>query len=340
MPLIRISTNKQFPQMNQTPGASGVLGQGGSFRWGEFEYIINERMHKTADYWIVYNDLAEDGEDCSVPWANTFFIPEEPPAYRFYNRKFQRQFAHLYSSHKNQHHHDHHYGQQYLQWYVGSESVQDPLREAVDYTSLSALNLQLQAKQPVVSILASNKRIIAGHRNRQVLIEKLKNHFKDRVAVLGGDKYISKWHSLAPYQYHLAIENSIAPHYWSEKLADPLLAWTFPIYAGAPNVKDYFPEGSMANFELNDWESAKRTIEQTLETPWTEARTTAMAEARRRILEEYNLFSLIPNHYAAQANLPKKEMWMLAHRIFDNPMVIARRQLFKLMRRMNTEWRP
>jgi hypothetical protein len=57
-------------------------------------------------------------------------------------------------------------------------------------------------------------------------------------------------------------------------------------------------------------------------------------------MEEYNLFSLIPRNYAAQADLPKKEMWMLAHRIFDNPLVIARRQVFKMLRRMETEWRP
>jgi len=340
MPIIRISTNKQFPQMNQTPGASGVLGAGGSVRWGEFEYIINERMHKTADYWIVYNDLAEDGEDCTVPWANTFFVPEEPPAYRFYNREFQRQFAHLYSCHKNQKHHDHHYGHQYLQWYAGSIAVNDPLDEAVDYTSLKGLPFDLGKKKSVVSIMATRKSIVSGHRNRQVLIDKLKTHFKDRVEVIGESGYISKWHGLAPYKYHLAIENSVANHYWSEKLGDAFLAWAFPIYAGAPNVADYFPKDSMATFDARDWESAKRTVEATLESPWTDARTLAMAESRRRLMEEYNLFSLIPRNYAAQADLPKKEMWMLAHRIFDNPLVIARRQLFKMFRKMETEWRP
>ena len=49
-----------------------------------------------------------------------------------------------------------------------------------------------------------------------------------------------KFDALIGYKYHLALENSVIPDYWTEKLADSLLAWCKPIYYGCPNINDYF----------------------------------------------------------------------------------------------------
>ena len=46
------------------------------------------------------------------------------------------------------------------------------------------------------------------------------------------------------YHFYLALENSIAPDYVTEKLFDALLAGTVPIYRGAPNFREFVPEGS------------------------------------------------------------------------------------------------
>ena len=35
-----------------------------------------------------------------------------------------------------------------------------------------------------------------------------------------------KANALFPYQYHLCIENHLAKHHWTEKLADAFLGWT------------------------------------------------------------------------------------------------------------------
>jgi hypothetical protein len=46
------------------------------------------------------------------------------------------------------------------------------------------------------------------------------------------------------YHFYLALENSIAPDYVTEKIFDALLAGTVPIYRGAPNFREFVPEGS------------------------------------------------------------------------------------------------
>jgi len=96
-----------------------------------------------------------------------------------------------------------------------------------------------------------------------------------------------------PYRYHIAIENQICPHYWSEKLADSFLAFNLPIYGGCPNVGDYFPPGSYIPIDILNFEASLATIRETLATDPYEKRLPAILEARRLVLDEHNLFALL-----------------------------------------------
>jgi alpha-1,3-fucosyltransferase 10 len=49
---------------------------------------------------------------------------------------------------------------------------------------------------------------------------------------------------ISRYHFYLALENSIAPDYVTEKIFDALIAGTIPIYRGAPNCREFVPEGS------------------------------------------------------------------------------------------------
>jgi hypothetical protein len=59
-----------------------------------------------------------------------------------------------------------------------------------------------------------------------------------------------KWDGLAPYHFSLAIENTVATDYWTEKVADCFLSWTCPIYNGAPNLADFFPRDSFIQIDI------------------------------------------------------------------------------------------
>lgn len=51
----------------------------------------------------------------------------------------------------------------------------------------------------------------------------------------------TKLETIARYHFCLGLENSIAPGYVTEKLYDPLLAGTIPVYRGAPDAAELAP---------------------------------------------------------------------------------------------------
>jgi hypothetical protein len=48
------------------------------------------------------------------------------------------------------------------------------------------------------------------------------------------------------YHFHICIENFQTPHYFSEKIINPLLAGTTPVYLGCKNIESYFPGTQIA----------------------------------------------------------------------------------------------
>ena len=61
--------------------------------------------------------------------------------------------------------------------------------------------------------------------------------------------------TLCRYKYCIAIENSIAQDYVTEKVYDALAAGCVPIYLGAPNIADFVPSRD-AIVDYNDFRSA------------------------------------------------------------------------------------
>ncbi|UDL92566.1 glycosyltransferase family 10 fucosyltransferase [Mesorhizobium sp. PAMC28654] len=57
----------------------------------------------------------------------------------------------------------------------------------------------------------------------------------------------TKVETIARYRFCLALENSISPDYVTEKIYDPLIAGTVPVYLGAPNVDEFVPANSYIN---------------------------------------------------------------------------------------------
>ena len=57
----------------------------------------------------------------------------------------------------------------------------------------------------------------------------------------------TKIETIARYRFCLALENSISPDYVTEKIFDPLMAGTIPVYLGAPNVDEFMPANSFIN---------------------------------------------------------------------------------------------
>jgi len=109
-------------------------------------------------------------------------------------------------------------------------------------------------KTSLVSLLASPKRLSAGHRLRHKAIERL----GDRLDAFGpeyrhsGDLTMNKLLALIPYFYSVVIENGRLDFYFSEKLIDAFLTRTVPIYWGCPSIGRFFDHGGMLRWETLD----------------------------------------------------------------------------------------
>lgn len=101
-----------------------------------------------------------------------------------------------------------------------------------------------------------------------------------------------KWDGLVDYRYSLAIENYSGPHYFSEKLTDALLAWCMPIYWGCTNLEEYLPADSFVRIDI-EADDAPERVREVVNSNLREQNLDAIAEARRRLLEEYQIWPTV-----------------------------------------------
>lgn len=98
--------------------------------------------------------------------------------------------------------------------------------------------------------------------------------------------------AIEPYPLSFAFENCSQQNYFSEKLLDVLLLWSFPLYWGCPNLTDFLPYGSYARLDLG---SPFLDVDEVVE--WVKCdpgiNHDAMAEARNRILWQHNLWAML-----------------------------------------------
>jgi len=142
------------------------------------------------------------------------------------------------------------------------------------------------------SWIASNLTFLPAHKRRNRLRRYLLEEAPDLVDHFGrGVRPVArKWEALAPYRFSLAVENSVGPHLWTEKVADCFLAWTVPLYFGCTNLEEYFPEDSFVRVDAGKPAAVCATLEKLVESNEWERRLPALEVARRRVLEEYQIF--------------------------------------------------
>lgn len=142
------------------------------------------------------------------------------------------------------------------------------------------------------SVICSSLAHTPTHRARLSFVDELCERLPaiDRYG-FGHRPVQDKWEALQHYRAHVAIENSSCPDYWTEKAGDAFLSESFLIYAGCPNLEDYFPPEAFARVDLNDVEAAVALVERVSDPGFYAERRDAIREAKRLVLEKYNLFT-------------------------------------------------
>ena len=111
-----------------------------------------------------------------------------------------------------------------------------------------------------ISLIASMKNDLEGHKLRHKLISLDKSYTHQFLTPLGRayEQFENMVSALAPFRYSVIIENSIEPHYFSEKILNCLACKTIPIYWGHDSVKQYFDTSNWLFF--NDLEDGYEKI--------------------------------------------------------------------------------
>lgn len=220
---------------------------------------------------------------------NTILFTTEPSGIKIYNRSYTRQFGYVVTSQEPfaLRHPGRVYSQAGLRWFYGNGSQH--LMTADEIAG------HFPEKTKVIGTVCSTKR--QGHtlhRLRYDFTQAMATKMPDLDVFGRGHRPVDdKAESIDPYKYHLAIENHLAPHHFTEKLADPFLGLSLPFYFGAPNAADYFPAESFIAIDIRKPDEAFAIMRAAIDNGEYEKRLPAIIEARRRVLEEHNILTLI-----------------------------------------------
>lgn len=136
-------------------------------------------------------------------------------------------------------------------YYIGSHSnnLGEPFIDSYSYITHTRPLKNINKKNKMMSIMVSNKIYAPGHKYRHLLVKEiLKTDLPIDIWGRGVKYYTndnrikSVFKDIEPYEhykFHIAIENFITPHYFSEKIINPLLFKTTPIYIGCQNIDEY-----------------------------------------------------------------------------------------------------
>ena len=112
----------------------------------------------------------------------------------------------------------------------------------------------------------------------------LQSHYRG-CTEFGKDNSKHDWSSR--YQYSLAFENGVLNGYFSEKINDPMMAFSKPIFWGAQDIGRYFPKDSFNYLDIKSPE-APDVLYNMIQKPITQKDVDAMAEARRLIMDVWS----------------------------------------------------
>jgi hypothetical protein len=305
MQKVKLSTNGSGESLaRQTPGLS--------LRWKDFQFYV-ENTESTYDWWIICDGLSHS-EEINIRKGHTIFLTGEPPAIKSYNKKFLDQFDIIITSQPNILGKNVIHTQTALAWTLYSQPFgQMDMTLSKNYDDLKKTSPE---KTKLISVVTSNKNHTEGHRNRLRFIEMLQKHFGDKIDVFGpglglyGSKqdkirfkyHENKWEALAPYKYHIAIENSVCPDYWTEKISESFVAESYPFYFGCPNILDYFSDKSFTPINILKPDEAINLIEQKIKEDTYAKSLSEIKIAKNLVLEKYQIFPMLTEIFEKRAS--------------------------------------
>jgi hypothetical protein len=288
----------------QLPSKDGV--------WGSCRFVLNRDARK-YDWLVVYHDLPSSKgkrlslEHLKCPKERTILITTEPSTITVYGTAYLKQFGTIITSQEPWviRHPNTIFTQAGLMWFYG---IPFDGGHILDYKDLKAI--QPPNKTKMLSTMCSERKgFITLHSFRVAFTARLQKDLPETDVFGHGVRPVSdKAEILDPYLYHIAVENHVYPHHMTEKLPDAFLGYTLPFYHGCPNADEYFPSESFIPIDCNNYAKTLDIIKSTIKNNEYKDRLPYIIEARRRVLEEHNLFAVLERYIShVSHNAPAKQ---------------------------------
>jgi hypothetical protein len=338
--IIKVSTSGDGEMcglfLRQTPGGLGI--------WGDCQFLVNQPVER-CDWWVVCHGSALQMPDSTLcdPDHIVYISMEPTEGVVGVANKFLKQFSKVALCDRSVSHPDITYANG-LTWWVGMNVRHENGHHfspdfVLDYDILKAR--ALPEKKNRISVICSKNQSLPGHRKRLDFLDKLQAHPVSEYIDFfgGGHRPVSdKWDAITPYKYHLVLENSVVPDYWSEKLGDAFLGFSYPIYYGCPNISDFFSQNSLRAIDIDNFEKSVAVLEKLISSDPYEQHIDEVVKARNQVLDQYNIFQMM----ADICNKPAKRyikcrLKPVSHVVRSWPRRVARKIIYR-MRGIKSEY--
>ncbi len=276
--------------MRQTEDGNGVLGR--------VQFVLaSPASHSFSSFptsaeissaWLVVFDEAPAGFSTTVPRERRILFVTEPPEIKKYPRSYLGQFGTVVSPYdlRGVERHSMVISNPCLSWHHGVERA-----SGKNISKFSRLNefrtFPMPEKPGIVSVVCSSKTATSAQRARLALVRMLKERLGDALHVYGREfnPVGDKMSAIAPYKYHVVLENNYLDNFWTEKLSDAWLGWALPLYLGAPNLGAVCPAPGFVPLLLGDLKACAQSILSAIKRHLWEARQAELAQCRNWILD-------------------------------------------------------
>jgi Glycosyltransferase family 10 (fucosyltransferase) C-term len=258
--------------------------------WEGWRFVFNE--DDNYDYLVVFDDLYLP-IDLKCKSENTIHLATEPPSVHHYNAPFLSQFSWVVTQDKTVKHSGAIHSQPGLTWFIGWQPGSVGPKAPLSFEELE--DLFDFPKTKLLSVIASNKTFTPEHAKRLSFAKNLKEHYGDQIDFYGRGftPMDDKLDALRNYRFSVVLENSSSDDYFSEKLTDCLIAGTYPLYYGCPNLGSYFPADSFTRLNIDDVEKSIEIIDKSIADDLDKKNRQQLRNARDMAMHKHNLYPML-----------------------------------------------
>jgi hypothetical protein len=243
--MIRIRLFSSFCDSNTLPELFLKIHLLDKFSWSEYGKSYCFTTDDDFTYAILLNTPMPSNLSHKIPKEHIIGLAYEPPQFPQY-LGLTRQFLDYVKEHIGK-------------YFIGnSNGFPSPFIEGYGYLThtIPPLIEEIPSPKPkFMSIMISQKGFAPGHMYRHQLVHAILQtdlpidiygrgckFYKQKETDTRFQGEFTDKEPYLEYKYHIAIENFRNPHYFSEKIINPLLCNTTPIYFGCTNIHNYFGE--------------------------------------------------------------------------------------------------